>query len=400
MHKIDGPGATPNNEFTEGDPQQGIPATEVTAAMANAWMLELTNFIESRGILLDKQNNTQLLQAIGPAPVGFKNRIINGEFKISQRSTQFQPFDSDIYTVDRWLVSGDESGGTGHVVVQNEVTWQGNSAQIGDLGGASEQNATRTLRIIGQNGGESSIGGPNLEQRCEALEDLAGEEVTFSIYIKADTPADATLEIVQDFGDGSSDMDVVVATKTISVNSLGSGQGYTRYSVSGVCPSVLGKDRGSNPHLKVRYRHSPGVFNQAAGSLRFALGQLERGLSPSAFDYRSETTELDLARRYYEVSQDTNNISSIGSDRGRSYAWLAAGFNAFGMGRRFMVEKRAYPSITWFVSGGTGEIRWGGVDVTVTGSIGTGRSQTGDPIITPTQPAGIGDAHWRADAEL
>lgn len=64
MHKIDGPGATPDNRFTEGDPAIALPATEVTADWLNAVQDEIVNVIESTGIVLDKEDNGQLLDAL------------------------------------------------------------------------------------------------------------------------------------------------------------------------------------------------------------------------------------------------------------------------------------------------------------------------------------------------
>lgn len=64
MHRIDGPGATIDNLFTEGDPTQGVPATTVTGAWLNAQQEEIANAIEGAGLTLDKLDNTQLYQAI------------------------------------------------------------------------------------------------------------------------------------------------------------------------------------------------------------------------------------------------------------------------------------------------------------------------------------------------
>lgn len=64
MHRIDGPGATPDNRFTEGDPTQGVEATDVTADFMNAVQEELAAVIEGAGIPLDKDQNNQLLQAL------------------------------------------------------------------------------------------------------------------------------------------------------------------------------------------------------------------------------------------------------------------------------------------------------------------------------------------------
>lgn len=64
MHRIDGPGATVDNKFTEGNPGAGIPATTVTADSLNALQEEVCGVIEATGIALDKGNNGQLLAAI------------------------------------------------------------------------------------------------------------------------------------------------------------------------------------------------------------------------------------------------------------------------------------------------------------------------------------------------
>lgn len=67
MHRIDGPGATVDGLFTEGDPASGMPATTVTGNWLNAVQEEIANAIESFGEELDKPDNTQLaaiLQAI------------------------------------------------------------------------------------------------------------------------------------------------------------------------------------------------------------------------------------------------------------------------------------------------------------------------------------------------
>ena len=60
MFKIDSAGATIDNQFTEGNPQTGIPATVVSAQWLNAVMFELVNILIARGITLDKTKNNQV----------------------------------------------------------------------------------------------------------------------------------------------------------------------------------------------------------------------------------------------------------------------------------------------------------------------------------------------------
>lgn len=63
MHRIDGAGATVDDKFTKGDPQQAIPATEVTPEWLNAVQEELAGVV-AVGEALDKADNGQLLRAL------------------------------------------------------------------------------------------------------------------------------------------------------------------------------------------------------------------------------------------------------------------------------------------------------------------------------------------------
>jgi len=49
MHRIDSDGATVDNKFTEGNAALSIPATVVSAAIANAWQEEIATVIENVG---------------------------------------------------------------------------------------------------------------------------------------------------------------------------------------------------------------------------------------------------------------------------------------------------------------------------------------------------------------
>lgn len=64
MHRIDGPGATVDNEFTEGDPVSAVPATVVTDDWLNDVQENICKVIEDAGITLVKGDDTQLKLAI------------------------------------------------------------------------------------------------------------------------------------------------------------------------------------------------------------------------------------------------------------------------------------------------------------------------------------------------
>lgn len=64
MKRIAGPGATPDNLFTEGDPSLGIDATTVTANWLNGVQEELIHILEEAGINPDGATLTQVLGAL------------------------------------------------------------------------------------------------------------------------------------------------------------------------------------------------------------------------------------------------------------------------------------------------------------------------------------------------
>lgn len=64
MQKIKGDGATGDNRFTEGNPQTGVPATQVTDDWLNSVQGELVNAVTGSGLELDDTRNDQLLTVI------------------------------------------------------------------------------------------------------------------------------------------------------------------------------------------------------------------------------------------------------------------------------------------------------------------------------------------------
>lgn len=64
MHRIDGPGATVDNKFTEGDPAAATPATTVTDDWLNDLQENVCKVIEDAGIALSKGSDSQLKTAI------------------------------------------------------------------------------------------------------------------------------------------------------------------------------------------------------------------------------------------------------------------------------------------------------------------------------------------------
>lgn len=70
MHRIDGPGATVDKKFTEGDPVGGVQATVVTAAWMNDVQEELVSILSAGGVAPVKGVQDQLLRAIRTMSTG------------------------------------------------------------------------------------------------------------------------------------------------------------------------------------------------------------------------------------------------------------------------------------------------------------------------------------------
>ncbi|WP_411392551.1 hypothetical protein [Pseudomonas sp. MPB23] len=64
MHRIDGPGATADGKFTEGDPVAGVQATVVTDDFLNDVQEELISVLAAAGVSPVKGTQDQVLQAI------------------------------------------------------------------------------------------------------------------------------------------------------------------------------------------------------------------------------------------------------------------------------------------------------------------------------------------------
>jgi hypothetical protein len=64
MHRIDGAGYGPGNQFTEGNPGTGVPPTRVTDDWLNDMQEEIAKVVEAAGVPLVKGTTSQLLTAL------------------------------------------------------------------------------------------------------------------------------------------------------------------------------------------------------------------------------------------------------------------------------------------------------------------------------------------------
>lgn len=403
MHRIDGADHVANL-FVEGDPQIGQAATKITADWLNDTVQEeLLNVIEDVGIVPNKGDNTQLLQALGLHVAGegprFRNALINGDFQIwrrevptSTRAINTSNFITQ-YVADRWRFSaGDDTAGPAALVRrfafnddQNEVPGKPRYYASHDQTGAST-----TLP-------------PFVEQRVESVATHEGRNVAFSCYLRVASggPFSVTPAIVQHFGTGGSpSADVRTAGTAFTVTTS-----WARHVFTVALPTIGGLTVGTNgdDYVAVRLELPTGQ------TLELHLADLQFEARSFASPYFRELQVVEALRceRYFENSLENLDplFDTLGgvTITGADASWNSDGnLRAIGATHRFTVKKRIAPTITWWEAGtgSRGSINWGGARV-VSSTEGTTRYTTGWPVVT-TEPSGGDEAftHWAADAEL
>lgn len=105
MHRIDGPGATVDNRFTDGDPVGGIQATVVTDDWANDVQEELMSLLTAAGISPVKGTQNQVLSALRALSTGVIGTLRNVKMALPAAAA------SATFTADQ-IVVGTSLGGS------------------------------------------------------------------------------------------------------------------------------------------------------------------------------------------------------------------------------------------------------------------------------------------------
>jgi hypothetical protein len=210
---------------------------------------------------------------------GFRNAIINGDFRIWQRGSSFTPATGGgTYTADRWATTF--SGGTPTNSVARTAF---NPGIASTLGVEAEYFYKSTITSV------STATRYSVEQRIEDVRTFAGQTVTLSFWAKTDTNRSPSVFILQNFGTGGSGQ-VVGGSQIVPMTTS-----WERYTVTTTLPSISGKTIGTASNLTIRFDQTV-----AAGSVLDLWGvQLEEGSIATPFEQRPVGTELALCQRYY-----------------------------------------------------------------------------------------------------
>jgi hypothetical protein len=265
------------------------------------------------------KNGAQDIRALGDAidtsvwNVGYgqagKNKIINGDFNINQRSFTTATADGT-YGFDRWMLAT-SSGST--------YTAQTFTAGTAPVAGYEGTNFAQLATV-----GQSSASDLTIFiQKIENVRTFANQTVTISFWAKATsgTPKVAA-EIKQGFGSGgSADVNTYAGQVTLTTS-------WARYSVSVAVPSISGKTIGASSSLQLFLWTSAGTsFNSRTGSLgvqnatiSFWGVQAEYGSYATPFQTATGTIQGELAacQRYYERVGGTDVYATFGNGIGQS----------------------------------------------------------------------------------
>lgn len=260
--------------------------------------------------------------ALLPAGLGFRNLLINGDFRVNQRGFS-STTTTGAYGFDRWTMIG--NGGT--------TTY---SAQTFSLGNAIPGYEPQNFARIVSSGQSASSSYSIFIQKIENVRTAAGLPVVLSFWAKAasGTPKVA-IELYQYFGTGGSPS----ASVSTHAGQVTLSTSWQRFTVLATLPSIAGKTVGTTMDgaLEVNMWVSGGSdYNSRTGSLGIQSNtfdfwgvQIEQNYQPTPFEQRPYGVELQLCQRYYyRYSNATLNggglgyISGFSSTRGFGYVHI------------------------------------------------------------------------------
>jgi len=204
---------------------------------------------------------------------GSRNRIINGDFKVSQRATSGTTGTGLVYVCDRWQLA---SGGTGNAWSQTTNLLPG-SVYV------------NVLQITGSATATSFV----LSQKIESLNcrDMAGQSVTLSYWVYQTTGASITPNDALSYANSTD-----VFTSTTLISSTGGvtipTSTWTQVVKTFTVPAA------ATTGLMVSIFYGAGPTLAAGQSVIFANVQLELGTKATLFEFKSVSDSLKECYRY------------------------------------------------------------------------------------------------------
>lgn len=275
------------------------------------------------GLVNSTPGSSSTSTAITEGTVGFRNKLINGNFDVWQRGTTFSykttaAADADRYCADRWkLVNSGASNADKLSIQVNRV-----ALPLGILPNSTTYSKYAMEFDIGT-GGYTSNSETYLYQRVEGIEHLPSGYATISFYAKAsDSRAKLGIGFRRDFGGGTAPDGLTSNQKVPGLVFDIPADRWTKFTHTFTLPDSVGGVVGTNgndgPEIRFYLRagttfagkdvisaidpNIPAVSNY---KIQIAQVQLEEGMAATPFFDLDPQTELNRCMRYY---QTTSNI--------------------------------------------------------------------------------------------
>jgi len=239
---------------------------------------------------------------------GFKNRIINGDFKIAQRGTSFTSGSNsdDTYNLDRWYVLSD--GNDIVDITQTTTVPTGAQNSIG-LDVETINKKFGIAQIIEASNCYDAIGGNvtlSFQAKVSSLTKL--DNVKCAIVAWSGTADTVTSDIISAWGvEGTNPTLIANATYENTPANLSVTTSFASYSVT------ANVDTASTKNI-ILFIWSDVTDTTLGDFLYITNVQLEKGSTATSFDYRPYGTEYALCQRYCFtlISNGSNSSSFMG----------------------------------------------------------------------------------------
>jgi hypothetical protein len=351
--------------------------------------------------LASAQTDLTAYSTTAQTTAGFRNAIINGDFRINQRAFT-STTTNNAYGFDRWQL----------VTNNGTCTYSSQAFTVGNaISGYEPINHARMVTSGQTLAGAYSL----LIQKIEDVRTFAGQTVTISFWAKAasGTPK-VVVETEQYFGTGGSPSAGVTAyagQATLSTS-------WNRYSITATVPSISGKTIGTTANtsfIELNLWTSAGTdFNARTNSLGiqsttidFWGVQVELGSVATPFEQRPIGTELSLCQRYYEKSYDLGTALGTSTIVGAFFSGSSAPTTGYIVTSvPYKVSKRkSNPTLSiWDTMAGTsGRVTretYGSSQQSVTGSLDASGENSFRALSSSGANANGISFHWASDAEL
>ena len=252
--------------------------------------------------LMAAQNAAQISSLVGSSGSGFKNHIINGDFRVWMRGVQGGTnTTSGIDSADRWWIN--KSSGTGY---GKQFTFtRGDAVVPGNPTHGFELNCT-----VGNN----NMG---LLQKVEDIRAFLGRYVTLSFWAKGTNPGGGCFRSswIRSYASASNNGEWVVADNIVLNDQWQFFSFTTKVPNKSTGETIVDNES----YLWVDILRQPGSDTSTnPWQFQVANVQLEYGIQPTEFEFRPLSVEHKMCQRYYYLIRANATSYLPTTDGGRS----------------------------------------------------------------------------------